>query len=169
MSVLVFGSTLMPRAHPIAPLSLGAGEKESLLKSANSRSLPFAIVQRAQSVLACSQGEPNNSVAQHLRLSAATVGKWRKRYLTTRHHHLVRRTGCRQWRSACPVQASPSAPGIPLVLAPHRCQRPTISRCASGRRQLRHPQTSQGQGLAGRTPERPHPLHPNLRLVDQSG
>ena len=71
----------MPRGRPIAPLSLGAEEKESLLKIANSHSLPFAIVQRAQIVLACSRGEPNSSVAQHLRLSAATVGKWRKRYL----------------------------------------------------------------------------------------
>jgi putative transposase len=70
----------MPRGRPIAPLSLNEEEKVDLLSIANSRSLPHGIVSRAQIVLACSEGEPNSSIAKRMKLSNATVGKWRQRY-----------------------------------------------------------------------------------------
>jgi transposase len=51
-----------------------------LYSLAQSRSLPHGLVQRAQIILACADGEPNAAIAQRLRLTNATVGKWRKRY-----------------------------------------------------------------------------------------
>ncbi len=70
----------MPRGRPIEPVVLTDDEKDQLLSLANSRSLPHGVVRRAQIVLACAQGEANASIARRLRLSDATVGKWRKRY-----------------------------------------------------------------------------------------
>ena len=70
----------MPRGRPIEPVVLTDDEKDRLLSLANSRSLPHGVVRRAQIVLACAQGEANASIARRMRLSDATVGKWRKRY-----------------------------------------------------------------------------------------
>ena len=70
----------MPRGRPIEPVVLTDDEKDQLLSLANSRSLPHGVVRRAQIVLACAQGEANASIARRMRLSDATVGKWRKRY-----------------------------------------------------------------------------------------
>ena len=70
----------MPRGRPIEPVVLTDDEKYQLLSLANSRSLPHGVVRRAQIVLACAQGEANASIARRMRLSDATVGKWRKRY-----------------------------------------------------------------------------------------
>ena len=70
----------MPRGRPIEPVVLTDDEKNQLLSLANSRSLPHGVVRRAQIVLACAQGEANASIARRMRLSDATVGKWRKRY-----------------------------------------------------------------------------------------
>src|SRR5215213_3935582 len=41
--------------------------------------------------------------------------------------------------------------------------------CAPDRRQLRHPQASQGPGLAEAACPLPHALHPDLRLLAQPG
>jgi putative transposase len=38
-----------------------------------------ALVRRAQIVLACADAEPNNRIAKRMKLSNATVGKWRRR------------------------------------------------------------------------------------------
>ena len=70
----------MPRGRPIEPVVLTDDEKDQLLSLASSRSLPHGVVRRAQIVLACAQGEANASIARRMRLSDATVGKWRKRY-----------------------------------------------------------------------------------------
>ena len=70
----------MPRGRPMEPLVLTDDEESQLLSLANSRSLPHGLVQRARIVLACAQGEANTSIARRMRLSNATVGKWRKRY-----------------------------------------------------------------------------------------
>lgn len=70
----------MPRGRPLAPILLTEDDKSQLLSLANSRSLPHGLVQRAQIVLACAEGEPNVAIAKRLRLSNATVGKWRNRY-----------------------------------------------------------------------------------------
>ena len=64
----------------MAPLVLGDDEVQQLQGIASSRSLPHAIVQRAQIVLACGAGETNTSIAKRMGLTGMTVGKWRKRY-----------------------------------------------------------------------------------------
>jgi len=70
----------MPRGRPIEPLVLNEDEKVQLHSLAQSRSLPHGLVQRAQIILACAEGEANAAIAKRLRLTNATVGKWRKRY-----------------------------------------------------------------------------------------
>ena len=70
----------MPRGRPVAPIVLCDDEKLQLLSLATSRSLPHGLVQRAQIVLSCAEGETNSAIAAQMGLSKATVGKWRKRY-----------------------------------------------------------------------------------------
>jgi len=70
----------MPRGRPIEPLVLNDDERIRLHSLAQSRCLPHGLVQRAQLILACAAGEPNAAIAKRMRLTNATVGKWRKRY-----------------------------------------------------------------------------------------
>jgi len=70
----------MPRGRPVAPILLNDDEKTQLMSLANSRALPHGLVQRAQIVLACADGEANSSIADRVKLNKATVGKWRQRY-----------------------------------------------------------------------------------------
>ena len=42
---------------------------------------PHGLVQRAQIVLACAQGDANSSIASRMHLNNSTVGKWRKRFV----------------------------------------------------------------------------------------
>jgi putative transposase len=58
------------------PLELSEDEVQQLQALAHSRSLPHAIVKRAQIVLACGAGETNTAIAKRMGM---TVGKWRKR------------------------------------------------------------------------------------------
>ena len=69
----------MPRRA--TPIVLNHDEKSQLLSLAQSRALPHGLVQRAQIVLACAEGEPGNAIAARLRLNKNTVAKWRKRYV----------------------------------------------------------------------------------------
>ena len=71
----------MPRGRPVTPVVLNDDEKSQLLSLANSRSLPHGLVQRAQIVLACAQGDANSSIASRMHLNNSTVGKWRKRFV----------------------------------------------------------------------------------------
>lgn len=70
----------MVRGRPMPPLVLGEADLQQLESMARSRSLPHALVQRAQIVLACAAGHTNQAVAQRLGLAPMTVGKWRQRY-----------------------------------------------------------------------------------------
>jgi putative transposase len=70
----------MARGRPVAPIQLNDEERTQLMSLANSRSLPHGVVQRAQIVLACAEGEANSDIAARLKLNKATVGKWRQRY-----------------------------------------------------------------------------------------
>ena len=70
----------MPRGRPVAPVVLNDDEKLQLLSLANSRALPHGLVQRAQIILACAEGEANSAIAKRLKLRNNTVGKWRQRY-----------------------------------------------------------------------------------------
>ena len=71
----------MPRGRPVVPVVLSDEESHQLRRVAGSRSLPHGVVQRAQIVLACAQGESNAAIAQRMGLNPMTVGKWRRRYL----------------------------------------------------------------------------------------
>jgi putative transposase len=42
------------------------------------------LCSRARIVLSSAEGEPNHSIAQRLRLTKATVGKWRTRFIEQR-------------------------------------------------------------------------------------
>ncbi|MYE21109.1 MAG: helix-turn-helix domain-containing protein, partial [Synechococcus sp. SB0662_bin_45] len=72
---------LMSRGgHPPIPISLGEGEKEKLRSGAHSCTLGHGMVQRAQIVPACAEGESQVMIAKRLGVSPVTVGKWRRRY-----------------------------------------------------------------------------------------
>ena len=68
------------RGRPAIPLSLKEVEKEELRSIARSRSLPHSMVQPAQIVLGCGEGESHGVIAKRLGVSTMTVGKWRRRY-----------------------------------------------------------------------------------------
>jgi putative transposase len=62
-------------------ITLSETERSELQSLARSRALPAALVRRARVVLLSAEGHSNSSIAQLLRISAPTVGIWRKRYL----------------------------------------------------------------------------------------
>jgi putative transposase len=70
----------MPVGRPMPPLALSEDDVRELQSIANSRSMPHALVQRAQIVLACDAGETNTAIAMRMGFTGMTVGKWRKRY-----------------------------------------------------------------------------------------
>jgi putative transposase len=74
----------MARGRPKAQLVLSEAEQAQLSSIARSRSMPAAQTERAQIVLACASGESNHAVAQRLRVTDATVGKWRGRFVRHR-------------------------------------------------------------------------------------
>jgi len=74
----------MPRGRPLRPLSLSPNERDILQSMTRSRSLPHALVVRAQIVLLAAQRQSNTAIAKQLRLARPTVGLWRQRYLEQR-------------------------------------------------------------------------------------
>ena len=74
----------MVTGRPKAQLILDEAERAQLASMARSRSLSAALVLRARIVLACEVEPSNRKVAARLRLNAATVGKWRKRFVQQR-------------------------------------------------------------------------------------
>jgi len=84
MRYLSGGDTDMTMGRPKTELVLTDDERSQLQSFARSRSLPSAISDRARIVLSCAEGEPNNSIAQRLKLTNATVGKWRRRFIERR-------------------------------------------------------------------------------------
>src|SRR3954467_11082801 len=74
----------MVTGRPKAQLILDEAERAQLASMARSRSLSAALVLRARIVLACELEASNRKVAHRLGLNAATVGKWRKRFVEQR-------------------------------------------------------------------------------------
>ena len=72
----------MPRGRPLKPLEVTLDTREELESLARSRSLPVGLVRRARIVLLCADGLDNQTVAERVRLSRQTVGKWRERFRT---------------------------------------------------------------------------------------
>ena len=74
----------MITGRPKTALALTADEQTQLQSLATSRTLPHALVARAQLVLWAAQGKSNTEIAERLHFSKATVGKWRQRFLQHR-------------------------------------------------------------------------------------
>src|SRR5579864_8708012 len=72
---------LMAMGRPKAALILSAQQREQLESLANSRSLPAGLVTRARIVLMSAAGINNQQIARQLRVTNATAGKWRRRFL----------------------------------------------------------------------------------------
>lgn len=71
----------MPRGRPRQfELSLSDAERAELTAWVRSRSLPHALVQRAQVMLRSAGGERNAEIGAAVRLSPAMVGHWRRRF-----------------------------------------------------------------------------------------
>ena len=74
----------MRTGRPKATLKLNEDEKRELTSLAHrSRSAP-ALARRARIVLACAERHDNHAVARKLRVTPATVGKWRNRFVQDR-------------------------------------------------------------------------------------
>lgn len=71
----------MALGRPTAELILTFEQQEQLKGMAASRSLPAGLVMRARIILMSAEGESNLAIATRLRLSQATVGQWRRRFL----------------------------------------------------------------------------------------
>src|ERR1700741_4213061 len=78
------GDTAMRTGRPKVELVLSQEERAQLQAFARSRSLPAALNLRARIVLSSADGEPNNAIAERLKLTNATVGKWRSRFVVRR-------------------------------------------------------------------------------------
>lgn len=74
----------MALGRPIPLLQLTDGEREELERWARRAKTAQGLAQRARIVLGCAAGKSNTAVAAELRLTKATVGKWRVRFLERR-------------------------------------------------------------------------------------
>src|SRR3712207_1839102 len=77
------------RGRPKARLELSDDERAQLERWARRRTSAQALAQRSRIVLACASGETNTAVAERERVSGATVGKWRQRFVEDRLDGLV--------------------------------------------------------------------------------
>ena len=71
----------MAIGRPKAALVLTDDTKKQLEVMANSRSLPYAQVRRAQIILLSAQGLTNTAIAKKVGLSIKMVGTWRQRFI----------------------------------------------------------------------------------------
>ena len=79
----------MGRGRPLAKLELTVEENNRLVEWARRRTTAQALALRARIVLGCAQGATNSQVAQRLRVTLQTVGKWRQRFIEQRLDGLV--------------------------------------------------------------------------------
>lgn len=70
----------MITGRPKKPIMLSNEEREQLTAIANSRSLPYGLVRRANIILLAADGISNNIVAERVGISRQGVCYWRKRY-----------------------------------------------------------------------------------------
>lgn len=74
----------MRTGRPKAALVLTIEERNELVNYRRRRKTSHGLATRAAIVLACAEGLDNGIVAERLRLSKATVGKWRSRFVANR-------------------------------------------------------------------------------------
>ncbi len=71
----------MPTGRPRQfELTLSETERAHLVVIANSRTLPYSQVRRAQIILRSAEGETNTAIAHRYGLAVQTVGHWRRRF-----------------------------------------------------------------------------------------
>ena len=75
--------------RPIPPVMLQDGERETLEQWARRPKTAQALALRARIILGCADGQSNTAVADGLRISKPTVGKWRSRFLEQRLEGLL--------------------------------------------------------------------------------
>lgn len=80
---------MVERGRPKAVLELSDPEREQLERWARRPRSAQALAHRSRIVLACAQGQTNQSVAERERTSPQTVGKWRRRFVERRLDGLV--------------------------------------------------------------------------------
>src|SRR6516162_5025508 len=73
--------TRRPRGRPKAELLVSAEQRAVLERWARRPKTAQALALRARIVLRCAQGFSNGAVAAQLGVHAATVGKWRRRFV----------------------------------------------------------------------------------------
>lgn len=79
----------MAIGRPTKPLNLTAEEREKLAMLARRPRSAQAMAMRARIVLGCSEGLSNGEVAKRLRITGATVCKWRERFRLERLEGLL--------------------------------------------------------------------------------
>ena len=77
------------RGRPKAELVLSEEERHKLEGWAHRRTTAHGLALRSEIILACATAKSNKKVARQLRVTAATVGKWRKRFVSKRLDGLV--------------------------------------------------------------------------------
>ena len=75
--------------RPTPPVTLSEEERETLQAWARRPKTAQALAHRARMILGCAEGKTNTAVAEELRVTKATVGKWRSRFLERRVDGLV--------------------------------------------------------------------------------
>jgi transposase len=78
------GGNMAALGRPKAELVVSDEERHALERLVNRRKSAQAIALRARIVLACAKGDTNQQVAEHLGVSQAMVGKWRRRFVERR-------------------------------------------------------------------------------------
>jgi len=74
----------MRAGRPLPQVTLTVEENNCLVELARRRTTAQAIALRARIVLACAQDLSNTQVAQRLKVTLQTVGKWRRRFIEQR-------------------------------------------------------------------------------------
>lgn len=74
----------MGRGRPLSELVLTIEENNRLVEWTRRHKTSQALALRARIVLACAKGRANGQVAEQLRVTQQTVGKWRKRFTDRR-------------------------------------------------------------------------------------
>jgi transposase len=74
----------MRTGRPMPALTLTVDERETLERWTRRPTAARALAERARVVLECAAGKSNTVVAQELRLTGQTIGKWRSRFLRQR-------------------------------------------------------------------------------------